>query len=54
MDKKLTTKDFVDTSMLIPQAKKTASETDLYVKNLNEIILPRFQSARITSDLVKR
>jgi len=46
--------DFVNASTLINKAKKKARETDLYLKNLHEKVLPRCHSADITSDIVKR
>eukprot|EP00102_Acyrthosiphon_pisum_P021137 XP_016658347.1 PREDICTED: probable serine/threonine-protein kinase DDB_G0283337 [Acyrthosiphon pisum] len=46
--------DFVNASTLINKAKKKARETDLYLKNLHEKVLPRCQSADITSDIVER
>jgi len=47
-------KDFVNTSTLIYKAKKKGREADLYLKKLHEKVLPRCQSANITSDIVKR
>lgn len=46
--------DFVNASTLIYKAKKKARETDLYLKKLHEKVLPRCQSANITSNIVKR
>lgn len=52
MDKETIMKNFVNTSMLMYKAKKTARETDLYLKKLNNNVLPRCRSAIITSDIV--
>lgn len=52
MDKETIKKNFVDASMLMYKAKKTARETDLYLKKLNNHVLPRCRSADITSDIV--
>ncbi|XP_050421654.1 homeobox protein 4-like isoform X1 [Adelges cooleyi] len=54
VDKEAVKEDFVNASMLIAQAKKMAKETDLYLKNLNDVILPRCRSADVTSDLIKK
>lgn len=54
MDKEIVKKDFVNAFSLINKAKKTARETDFYLKKLNEKVLPRCQSADITSDKSKR
>lgn len=54
MDKEIVKKDFVNASSLINKAKKTARETDFYLKKLNEKVLPRCQSADISSDITKR
>lgn len=53
-DKEIVKKDFVNASLLINKVKKTARETDLYLKKLNKNVLPRCQSADITSDMIKR
>ncbi|CAI6343996.1 unnamed protein product [Macrosiphum euphorbiae] len=54
INKEMVKNDFVNASALINKAKKKARETDLYLKNLHEKVLPRCQSADITSDIVKR
>ncbi|XP_060862265.1 metacaspase-2-like isoform X2 [Metopolophium dirhodum] len=54
INKEMVKNDFVNASTLINKAKKKARETDLYLKNLHEKVLPRCQSADITSDIVKR
>lgn len=58
IDKNALKKDFVNANLLINQAKKIVSKTDLEIKKINDIILPRFRSAVITSDnnddIVKR
>lgn len=54
LNKEMVKKDFVNTSTLIYKAKKKGRETDLYLKKLHEKVLPRCQSANITSDIVKR
>ncbi|XP_015363595.1 PREDICTED: uncharacterized protein LOC107161627 [Diuraphis noxia] len=54
MNNEIIKNDFVNASILINNAKKKAKETDLYLKKLHEKILPRCQSADITSDIVKR
>ncbi|XP_022168201.1 MATH and LRR domain-containing protein PFE0570w-like isoform X2 [Myzus persicae] len=54
MNNEMIKNDFVNASTLINKAKKKAKETDLYLKKLHEKILPRCQSADITSDIVKR
>ncbi|KAF0768430.1 putative serine/threonine-protein kinase isoform X2 [Aphis craccivora] len=54
LNKEMVKKDFVNTSTLIYKAKKKGREADLYLKKLHEKVLPRCQSANITSDIVKR
>ncbi|XP_060835044.1 putative uncharacterized protein DDB_G0286901 [Rhopalosiphum padi] len=54
LNKEMVKNDFVNASTLIYKAKKKARETDLYLKKLHEKVLPRCQSADITSDIVKR
>ncbi|XP_025203785.1 putative uncharacterized protein DDB_G0282133 isoform X2 [Melanaphis sacchari] len=54
MNKEMVKNDFVNASTLIYKAKKKARETDLYLKNIHEKVLPRCHSADITSDIVKR
>jgi len=54
MNNEMIKNDFVNASTLINNAKKKAKETDLYLKKLHEKILPRCQSADITSNIVKR
>lgn len=54
MNNEIIKNDFVNASTLINNAKKKAKETDLYLRKLHEKILPRCQSAYITSDIVKR
>lgn len=54
VNKEIIKNEFVNASMLINKAKKAARETDMYLKNLNENILPRCQSAYITREIMKR
>jgi hypothetical protein len=46
--------DFLKTSTLLNQAKKTVRDTDWHLKRLSEKVLPRCQSADITCDRIKR
>lgn len=54
VDKEISMNNFVNQSFLINKAKKKAREADLYLKKLNEIVLPRSQFTDTTSDTIKR
>lgn len=54
MNKKAVKNEFMNSSSLINNAKKVTRETNSYLKNLNENILPRCQSGHITSEVIKR
>ncbi|XP_025418789.1 putative uncharacterized protein DDB_G0286901 isoform X2 [Sipha flava] len=53
-NKALIKEDFLKTSTLLNQAKKTVRDTDWHLKRLSEKVLPRCQSADITCDRIKR